>query len=308
MNLQNEDAPLPVISQEEAVAMTMVGLGIRIAFMTFAKLWDSTGQKHYSRGIKLHHDAQKNSFKYGLETAIKISDKTKVAQYLNEHADGKFKQIFNSVKDLINNRDLSLMLKNDNKTIAQFIAEDIAAYPHIRTTFRFKVDEAIVNTSEATNYDKFTGTVQKILLDKNYGPINALIKDWSTVENRVQSLYKVVHDLLNTMIVRDELVIDYSEKNLSALSLIESQFSDRSFFNRKTLEVDGWIVRNILPALTSENAAAKEKIGQFYKDVANTCKEVVSSNNVVAGSGIRLITKYHEELINLSKSKDFKIR
>lgn len=306
MNLQNEDAPLPVISQE--AIPVLAGLGIRLAVMAFAKLWDSTGQKHYSRGIKLHREAQKNSFKYGLETAIKTSDKTSVAQYLNEHADGKFKALFNSVKDLINKKDISLMLKDDNKSIAQFIADDIAAYPHIRTSFRFKVDEAIVNTSEATNYDKFTGTVQKIILDKNYGPFNALIKDWSTVENRVQSLYKVVHDLLNTMIVRDELVIDYSEKNLSALSLIESQFSDRSFFTRKSLAFDGWIVSNILPALTSENAVAKEKIGQFYKDVADTCKEVVASNNVVAGDGIRLINKYHEEIINLTKSKDFKIR
>lgn len=307
MNLQqNEDSDLPVISQE-AIPL-IAGFGVRIAVMAFAKLWDSSGQKHYSRGIKLHREAQKNSFKYGLESAIKITDKTSVAQYLNAHAEDKFKNLFNSVRDLINKKDLSLMLKNDNQAIAQFIAEDIASYPHIRSTFKFKVDEALVNTSVATNYDKFTGTVQKIILDKNYGPFNAVLKDWSTVENRVQSLYKVVHDLLNTMVVRDELSIEYTEKNLSALSLIESQFSDRSFFQRKSLAFDGWIVSNILPALTSENAQAKEKIGEFYKDVADTCKEVVSSNNIVAGDGIRLINKYHEEIINLTKSKDFKIR
>lgn len=295
------------VVSEEAIPV-LAGLGIRLAILTFGKLWDSSGQKHYSKGIKLHNEAQKNSFKYGLENAIKTSDKAKVTQYLIEHADGKFKAIFNSVKDLINKRDISLMVKDDTATIAQFIAEDIATYPNIRGSFRFKVDEAIINTSEATNYDKFTGTVQKIILDKNYGPWNALINDWSTVENRVQSLYKVVHEQLNAMITRNELVIDYSKKNLSALSLIESQYSDTSFFKRKGLAVDSWIVSKILPALTSENAKAKEKIGEFYKDVADTCKEVVSSNKIVADGGIRLINKYHEELINLSKSKDFKIR
>lgn len=295
-----------VVSQE--VLPVLATLGIRIALLAFGKLWDSSGQKHYSQGIKLHKEAQMNGFKYGLENAIKTTDKTKVTQYLIQHADGKFKAIFGTVKDLINKRDISLMIKDDVNSIAQFIAEDIASYPNIRNTFNFKVDEAIINTSDATNYDKFTGTVQKIILDKSYGPWNALINDWTTVENRVQSLYKVVHEQLNSMVVRGELNIDYSQKNLSALSLIESQYSDTSFFKRKSLTVDSWIVRKILPALTSDNAKAKEKIGEFYKDVADICKEVVTSNKIVADGGIRLINKYHEELINLSKSKDFKIR
>lgn len=295
-----------VVSEESA--FVLAGLGLRVAFVAFAKLWDSTGQAQYSRGIKLHKEAQVESFKYGLDGAIVITDKTKVAQYLVAHAEDKFKGVFEAVRNLIDNKDLSLKVNNDNKAIAEFIAQDLSKYPNIRDQFVFKINEPILNTSVATNYDKFTSVLGQILWDRNYGPWNALIKNWATVENRIQSLQKVLHDSLTSMTVRNEVTIDYSNKNLSALSLIESQYSDTSFFKRKTLAVNGWLVKSILPALSSENAKAKEQIGNFYGTVADICKEVIKSNTVIANDGIKLINKYHEEIIKLTKSKDFKIR
>lgn len=295
-----------VVSEESA--MVLASLGIRVALMAFAKLWDSTGQAQYSKGIKLHREAQTNNFTYGLDNAIPITDKTKVAQYLAEHADGKFKAVFKTVRDLIHAKDIHLALKDETKVVAEFIAEDLAKYPHIREEFHFTADEGIINTSVATNYDKFSGLLAQVIWDKNYAPWNALVKDWKTVENRVQSLYKVLHEQIQTMTTPQEFSINYSAKNLSALSLIESQFSDSSFFKRKSLAVDSLLFKHILPSLSAENKQAKEKIAQFYKDVSDICKEVVKSNNIIANEGIKLINKYHEEVIKLTSSKDFKIR
>lgn len=308
VDYENTDAVVitDVISEESA--MVLAGLGIRVALMAFAKLWDSTGQAQYSKGIKLHREAQTNNFTYGLDNAIPITDKTKVAQYLAEHADGKFKAVFKTVRDLIHAKDIHLALKDETKVVAEFIAEDLAKYPHIREEFHFTADEGIINTSVATNYDKFSGLLAQVIWDKNYAPWNALVKDWKTVENRVQSLYKVLHEQIQTMTTPQEFSINYSAKNLSALSLIESQFSDSSFFKRKSLAVDSLLFKHILPSLSAENKQAKEKIAQFYKDVSDICKEVVKSNNIIANEGIKLINKYHEEVIKLTSSKDFKIR
>lgn len=305
---ENTDAVVitDVISEESA--MILAGLGIRVALMAFAKLWDSTGQAQYNKGIKLHREAQANNFTYGLDNAIPITDKAKVAQYLAEHADGKFKAVFKTVRDLIHAKDIHLALKDETKVVAEFIAEDLAKYPHIRDEFHFTADEGIINTSVATNYDKFSGLLAQVLWDKNYAPWNALVKDWKTVENRVQSLYKVLHEQIQTMTTPQEFSINYSAKNLSALSLIESQFSDTSFFKRKSLALDSLLFKHVLPSLSSENKQAKEKIAQFYKDVSDICKEVVKSNNIIANEGIKLINKYHEEVIKLTSSKDFKIR
>ncbi len=308
VDYENTDAVVitDVISEESG--MVLAGLGIRVALMAFAKLWDSTGQEQYSKGIKLHREAQTNNFTYGLDNAIPITDKTKVAQYLAEHADGKFKAVFKAVRDLIHAKDIHLALKDETKVVAEFIAEDLAKYPHIREEFHFTADEGIINTSVATNYDKFSGLLAQVIWDKNYAPWNALVKDWKTVENRVQSLYKVLHEQIQTMTTPQEFSINYSAKNLSALSLIESQFSDSSFFKRKSLAVDSLLFKHILPSLSAENKQAKEKIAQFYKDVSDICKEVVKSNNIIANEGIKLINKYHEEVIKLTSSKDFKIR
>lgn len=296
-----------VVSNEDPATAFLVGYGIPLAIMAYGKLADSSGGKQYSRALSNFKDAQKTNFRYGIEDAIAVSDTKKVIQYLVQHSDTKYKAIFKAVSDMINERNIHLNLKDDKNVIAAFIAEDMKRYPELRPSFTFRTESSIINTNNAVYYDKTISLLDEMIYDAKYGPWNALTKGWERTKDRVANLYTILTDQVKEGTVRDTFDIKYDSKNISMLSMIEARFSDHSFFKRKNHQLDSFFIR-ILPHFSKDAKDAKKLIAKFYGDVADIYKELINSNKLIANTALGHINTYQEELIKLTKSKDFKIR
>lgn len=296
-----------VISTESPALAFLVGYGIPIAVMAYGKLVDSSGGKQYSRALDNFKAAQKNNFTYGLPDAIPTNNTKMVADYLKSHADTKYKGLFKAVRNMIEERNISLNLKNDPNAIAAFIAEDIKRYPELRPSFNFKTESSIINTNNAVYYDKIISMLDEMLYDSKYGPWNALTKGWERTKDRIENLYSILNDHVKEGTVRDSFDIKYDSKNISNLAMIETRFSDRSFFKRKNHQLDSFFVK-LFPHFSKDAKDAKKLIAKFYSDVADIYNELIHSNKLIANTALGHINDYQEELIKLTKSKDFKIR
>lgn len=295
------------IGTEDAMLSFMVGYGIPLAVMAYGKLIDSSGGKQYSAALNHFKAAQRTNFTYGLDNAISINDSKRVQDFLKAHAEGKFKALFKSVETMIEDRTIKLNLKNDVDSIAAFIAEDIKRYPELRPVFNFKIEAPLVNTNDPVNYDKLISLLDEMIYDSKYGPWNALTKGWERTKDRIENLYKILTSTLTGATVKNTFDIHYNSKTISNLSMIEAKFSDGSFLKRKNKQLDSFFIK-LMPHFSKDAREAKKTIAKFYSDVAEIYKEIIHSNKVISNTALGNINKYQEEIIKLTKSKDFKIR
>lgn len=275
----------------------------------YKRFQDSRGKQIYREGSKLFIKAQKAKFKYGMPNAISIGDKKAVSSYLLAHREDKYKQLFKTVESLADGSLYKLQgLNNKPETIANFIAEDIANYPNMRSAFTFSVPDPIINTLDSRTYDKINSLLVNTFSKSNYAPFLSVFTGWSSIENRFDSVIKTLNELIQQSTASKQIVFEYTQRNIATLSLSEFDFNVTSFDNR----LDGYIVKGVTRFLTiatsAEGWSAKSKVPDQIDIFINVTKELIRANTELTSDIVKPINKYFEELIKLTESDDFKAR
>ena len=121
-----------IVSNEVMVGFAPQGIAINPVMIwkgilqIFGKMHDSTGFFEYRNAMKLLKEIQTTSIKnYGDSNVVLITDKKAVTGYLISHKDDKFKKLFKSVENLIDENEIQLAINNHEQVIANMIADHL---------------------------------------------------------------------------------------------------------------------------------------------------------------------------------------
>lgn len=307
-NLSLEELGLTISEEASFNPLSFIQTVITI-YNWIQRIKDSSGKKEYYRASKLFKSAQKANFKYGLENAIKISDKNAVISYLLTHREDKFKQLFKSVEKLVDNSEYTLQgTTNDPRGIAKFIADDMANYPKLRDNYTFKIKEPILNTMDSTSYDKLNSLLLNAFVKTGAAPFLAPFSGWENIELRFESMLKTADELVKSSTARNTVSLNYTSRNIATLAMTELDFNSTSYDARSTGELGKVIIKYLTIAFSKEAWNSKRVIATQMDIFLGLSKEIVKANKELVANCIGPVNKYTEELIKLTDSKDFKIR
>ena len=275
----------------------------------YGKFKDSTGFFEYRKAMKLLKEIQTISIKnYGDSNAILVTDKKAVTGYLISHKDDKFKKLFKSVEDLIDEREIQLNIENHEQVIANMIADHLKMLPNT-ADFKFKFKGKLLDTSKSENFDRIVMLFRHTLESGKYSLMNIILSaGWEDFNNRIQAIYKNLYDSIVDLSANGELVWNYDNKNISALYMIENQLSNTSYMEKSHARLKAWLTSNLIPSFGSKATDAKKEVSKVFVAVSDAINEMIESNEIVAGKALKNINSYYEELIKVANGKDFKAR
>lgn len=297
------------ISQELIVNPVGIAKLVWKIYKWYKRFQDSSGQGTYRQAMKLFNSTNNATFKYGIENAISIKDTKAVANYLLEHREDKFKQLFKAVDRMVDGGHYKLQgVGKTPEQYAKFIAEDIANYPNIRSQFTFSVPEPIINTLDSRTYDKVNSLLFNTFAKSGFAPFLAPFTGWGAIEKRFESVIKTLNELILSSSATKTVSLEYTPRNISTLSLTEFDFNTTSFDGRWEGYKTKMITKFLSTALSKEGWSAKSKIATQMDLMIQTTKELIRANNELTENVMTPVNKYFEEIIELTKSDDFKIK
>ena len=304
-----------IVSNEVMVGFAPQGIAINPVMIwkgilqIFGKMHDSTGFFEYRNAMKLLKEIQTTSIKnYGDSNAVLITDKKAVTGYLISHKDDKFKKLFKSVENLIDENEIQLAINNHEQVIANMIADHLNMLPKT-AEFKFKFNGKLLDTSKSENLDQLMMLFRHTLESGKFSLMNVILAGgWEDFNNRIQATYKNLHDSIIKITAKGEITWNYDNKNISALYMIENQLSNNSYFEKGGARLKAWLSSNLVPSFGNKAEQAKKEMLNVFKSVSDTINEVITSNEVVAGKALKNINSYYEELIKVANGKDFKAR